>query len=114
MAFSEIELKRIDSIVGVFCRERVPVQLWEKLRLDYRIKGHDVVMFEVRPDWQDTRQKIETPVAKFKFVRTVDEWRLFWMRADLRWHRYDICPPSPDLNDLVQEVDRDIYGCFFG
>lgn len=40
MAFSELELKRIEQTVGEFCRKRSPVYLKDKLRLEYSVKGY--------------------------------------------------------------------------
>jgi len=51
MALSELELKQIDQVVGGFCRKRSPPHLKDKLRLEYSIKGQDVVIFERRPRW---------------------------------------------------------------
>ncbi|MEK6775907.1 MAG: DUF3024 domain-containing protein [bacterium] len=90
MAFSEIELKKIDKLVGGLCRERIPVHLKDQLSLEYRVKGHEVVVYERRPYWSDPNEITETPVAKMKFLRTTNEWRLYWMRRDLKWHGYDM------------------------
>ena len=114
MAFSELELMKIEKVVGTYCRDRVPAHHWDKLRMAYRVNGHDVVVFEVRPDWQDPTRTMEEPIAKFKFVRASGEWRLFWMRADLKWHKYEPFPASSRLEKLVEAVDQDRYCCFFG
>ncbi len=114
MAFSELELKKIDKLVGGMCQERIPAHIRNELELIYRVKGHDVTILEKRPDWQDPRITIEIPVAKLKYVRTKNEWRLYWQRRDLKWHCYDLSPSSRDLKELVEEVDNDPYCYFFG
>jgi|SRR5665648_45758 len=114
MAFSEIELKKIDNLVGAMCQKRIPAHIKNELDLIYRIKGHDVTLFEKRPDWCDPRKTMETPVAKLKYVRTKNEWRLYWQRRDLKWHAYDLLSSSHDLKELVDEIDVDPYCCFFG
>ena len=114
MAFAEIELARIERVVGVFCKRKVPPEIHDKLRLEYSVKRHDVEIFEVRPAWNNPDEEMQTPVAKTRFVRTANEWRLFWMRKDLRWHSYEPFPSSRDLRDIVATIDRDEYGCFFG
>lgn len=53
MAFSEIELKKIDNLVGTMCRDRIPAHIKNELELIYRTKGYDVTLFEKRPDWDD-------------------------------------------------------------
>ncbi|HET6494910.1 MAG TPA: hypothetical protein VFH61_06050 [Thermoleophilia bacterium] len=40
MAFSELELKRIEKLVGGLCWRRTHPELADQLRFDYAIKGH--------------------------------------------------------------------------
>lgn len=49
MAFSEIELKRIEKEVGGFCEKRSPIEIRDKLSFEYRIKAHDVIIYTKRP-----------------------------------------------------------------
>jgi hypothetical protein len=114
MAFSELELKRIEQTVGEFCRTRSPAQLKDKLRLEYSVKGHEVIVVERRPKWDNPKEWIESPVAKLRFIRSANKWRLYWRRADLKWHEYLGLSSSDRLSDLVQEVDADQLACFFG
>jgi hypothetical protein len=39
MAFNELDLKRIDKVVGVFCRRRTRPEWADELHLDYRVKA---------------------------------------------------------------------------
>lgn len=114
MPFSDLERKRIEQTVGEFCRTRSPARLKDKLRLEYCVKGHDVVIFERRPKWDDKTVWTESPVAKLKFIRSADKWRLYWRRADLKWHEYPGPSSSDRLDDLVREIDADPLACFFG
>ena len=114
MAFSELDLKRIDNCVGAFCRRRTRPDLADELRLDYVIEGHSVILFEERPDWREPAERMQRPFAKLRFVRTTGLWTLYWMRADLKWHAYQPAAPSTDLGALVDVVDRDEYCAFFG
>ena len=54
-------------------------------------------LFEIRPYWRDPTKKIENPVAKATFVRTTGTWRVFWQRADLKWHSYE---PAPQVGTV--------------
>jgi hypothetical protein len=36
------------------------------------------------------------------------------MRQDLKWHRYEPEPPSPDLATLVAVIEAEEFGAFFG
>jgi hypothetical protein len=115
MALSELELRRCGKALEQFMgRRRPPVHLREKVDLSYRIVGHSVEIFEVRPDWQDPSTTMETPVAKATFVRTRNRWRVFWMRRDLKWHGYEPNLEVSSLEAFLNVVDRDEFGCFFG
>ena len=84
------------------------------LDLGFRIKGQSVEIFEIRPMWQRPNEKIEEPVAKTTFIKTKKVWKIYWQRADLKWHRYDPHPEVGSLDEFLDIVDRDEYACFFG
>jgi hypothetical protein len=39
---------------------------------------------------------------------------LYWRDRNLRFHRYDQLQPSPGINDLLTEIDRDPIAIFWG
>lgn len=114
MAFNEFELKRIERSVGQLCLRRSPAHLTQQLRLEYQVKGHEVLIVERRPRWDNPEEWGESAIAKLKFIRTVKQWQLYWQRANLKWYGYELCFSSPDLGDLAREIDTDPHGCFFG
>jgi len=114
MAFSEIELKRIEKTVGAFCVARTPLHIKDQLSVEYSIKGHDVLIYEKRPHWRNPSEVMEEAVAKLKYVRTTNTWQLYWQRANLKWESYEPFPQSKDIGDLLKAVSADRYGCFFG
>ena len=84
------------------------------MSLEYRVNRHNVELFERRSRWDGKPGFTETPVAKFAFVRTSGKWRLFWMRANLKWMAYESESTNGDIAELASEVDADSWGCFFG
>ena len=114
MAFTEIEIQKITKLVGELCRKRSPEHIREDLRCEYKIQHQDVIIFEVRPRWDNPSEETWTPCAKLKFIRSKNHWRLFWQRADMKWHKYGPIDSSQNLAKLLTEVDTDMHGCFFG
>ncbi|MBT9439028.1 MAG: DUF3024 domain-containing protein [Desulfobacterales bacterium] len=114
MAFTEIEIHKINKFVGALCKKRSPGHIRDKLRYEYKIESQDVILFEIRPRWDEPNEQIRLPFAKLKFVRTQNIWKLFWQRADMKWHKYGPFESSRDLVELVAEIDADPHGCFFG
>jgi hypothetical protein len=64
--------------------------------------------------WRNPSKKIEEAVAKSTYVKTQGVWKVYWQRADLKWHRYDPMPEVDSLEEFLALVDRDEYACFFG
>lgn len=114
MAFSDIELKRIDKMVGGLCRQKTPQKYADKLKFEYRINGHDVLILEIRPRWDNPQEKTEMSVAKLKFNRTRNAWTLYWQRASGKWLAYQPAAQKSTLDDLIKQITDDNYGCFFG
>jgi hypothetical protein len=116
MAFSQLETARIKRLVGAFIVGRRPApHIRPKLDLGFRVAGQSVVIFEIRPVWRGKPGlKQEGPVAKATYVRTNDRWRIFWMRADLKWHRYEPASEVKTVEDFLAVVDKDTHACFWG
>ena len=114
MALSDIERARISKRLNAYCDERIPMHVRNKLRLGYRITGHDVFLFEERPAFRPSHKWRELPVAKFTYVRTRNVWRLFCQHRDLRWHTYQRLPTAAEFDILLREVDADPTQIFWG
>jgi hypothetical protein len=111
VAFNELELKRIDRTVGELCRRCSPPEHADELRTVHDVEGHTVSMYEERPPWRGEGEWTRMGVARFRYFRSRDEWQLYWMRQDLRWHLYSPKDEMPrDLPALVALVDADAKG----
>ena len=115
MAFSEFEIKRLQKIVGRYIeKNRPPEHLREQVDLSFKIKGQSVEIFEIRPIWNNPQEKMEEAVAKATYVKSRKLWKVYWQRADLKWHRYDPDPEVDSIEEFIEIVENDDYACFFG
>jgi hypothetical protein len=114
MTFSEVELRYIGNVVGNMCKRRSPPDRRHQLRTVHVVEGHDVTVYEERPSWDNPREWTATGIARFKYNRKLNVWKLYCMRADLKWHLYEPFLESIRIDRLVVEVDRDPHGAFFG
>jgi hypothetical protein len=115
MTLSEIETKIIEKAIAAFMeKRRPPISIRSKLDLGYRISGQSVELFEIRPRWDKPEIILEHDFAKTTYVRTQKAWKIFWMRADLKWHRYEPVPEVNSVEKFLEVVDQDEYSCFFG
>src|SRR5262245_33922032 len=108
MALNDIERKRIEKTVDAFVQKRRPAPyIRPKLDIGFRLAGQSVEIFEIRPRWKEPDVKVEHPVAKATFVRRQSRWKVFWMRADLKWHGYQPLPVVPSIEKFLDAVDKD-------
>lgn len=115
MALSEFETKRIEELASLCIEQlRPPEHIRQKVDISFRIQDQSVEIYEVRPQWQNPDRKIEVPIAKATYVKTTHTWKVFWQRADMKWHRYDVQSEVASLEDFFSIVKADEYGCFFG
>ena len=115
MALSEFDEALVEVVVGDFVKRRRPSEeIRDKVDLSFRIENQSVLIFEVRPVWDNPKQKQESPIAKATFVNSRREWKVYWQRADLKWHPYPTCPVVESLDRFVDLVERDENGCFWG
>ena len=115
MAFSEFEIKRVEKIVSQFIEKRRPApEIRNKLDLGYRLRDQSVEIFEIRPAWNNPDKIIESPLAKTTYIGTKNIWKVFWRRADMKWHSYDPKPHVNTIEEFLALVDQDKHACFFG
>jgi hypothetical protein len=115
MALSEFEQKKCEKEVRAFVeKRRPPPHIRDELDLGFRVNGQSAEIFEIRPLWRHPGEKIEEAVAKATYVKTQKVWKVYWQRADLKWHRYEPDPEVSSLQEFLALVDRDEYACFFG
>jgi hypothetical protein len=93
---------------------RPPVEIRNKLDLAYRIEGQSIMLYSIRPRWDNPAEIIEEPVAKDTFVTTQQAWKVYWMRADLKWHSFTPKPTVKSIKAFIKLVNEDKFGCFFG
>ncbi len=115
MAFSELELKRYDKITKQFIeKRRPPIDIRDQVDLGFRIKDYTIEIFEIRPLWNNPNKKIEESIAKTKYINKTNTWKVYWQRADLKWHSYEPHPETDSLNNFLKIIDEDEYSCFWG
>jgi hypothetical protein len=114
VAFSDSECEAIDKALAGFCERHSLPDIADQLRTTYDIDRLAVIVYEERPGWRGAGEWMRTPIARFRYVRRQDEWELYWMRADFKWHFYEPAGRVRRLSMLVRDVERDEYGCFFG
>lgn len=68
----------------------------------------------MRAQWDDPKKIIEGAIAKGTYEKIRKIWKLFWMRADLKWHSYPPFPESKSLEEILEVIEQDLHACFLG
>lgn len=97
-----------------YCERKVSAQLKDLIRLKFKVWGTHVTLIEARPHWNDPAEWSETKVAQFRYDPAENQWSLFCSDRNQKWLRYIDLDPSARLDDLLQEVDEDPMGIFWG
>ncbi len=115
MAFDGTKLSDIIDIMDAYITSiRPPEHIRPKLDFSYEIVDQSIILNEIRPQWSDPTKIISSGYARATYVNTKEIWKIFWMRADLKWHSYKPNPQVDSLEDFLAIVRKDEYGCFNG
>ena len=115
MALSELEIKRIEKTMAEYMARNQPTpHIRSQLDIGWRLTGQSLEIFQRRPAWDKPAEIRERSFVKTTFVRTTGQWKLFWVRQDLRWHGYEQALHHRTLDAVIAEIEADPYGCFGG
>jgi hypothetical protein len=72
---TEFETKKAEKAVLAFlAKRRPPPHIRPQLDIGYRISGQSVELFEIRPRWDRSDEKMEHAVAKATYVKSKEAW----------------------------------------
>jgi hypothetical protein len=93
---------------------RPPENIRHQLDLSYKIENQSIIVFEIRPRWDKPSETMECNIAKTTYVKSSNCWKVFWRRADLKWHPYTPQATVPSLTAFTQLITEDRLHCFWG
>lgn len=108
----ELDIARVRT----WCRQRVPDRLHDELRVECDVDGRRVTIYEARPPWQPDLgpEWTRSAVAQLRYTATSRAWTLYWRDRNLRWRAYRDLPAARPVGELLDEVERDPTGIFWG
>ncbi len=104
----------VDKKLTKYCEQKIPSNLREQIKIHYKVRGNSVTLFESRPYWHDPSKWSELKVAQFRFDPKDNTWTLYYADRNDKWHIYIDAPSSGKLDDLLEEVEEDPTGIFWG
>ena len=94
--------------------KRPPVEIRHQLDISYRIEEQSVIIFELRPRWNNPNEIMECNIAKASFIKSSNHWKIYWQRSDLKWHSYTPKPTIKTIEEFAAIVGEDSNACFWG
>ncbi len=93
---------------------RPPEDIRDELDLGYKIEDQSIILFDIRPRFDNPSIIMEYPFAKATFVKAKNEWKIFWLRASGKWDSYGPQPTVKKLKEFTEIVFEDKHFCFKG
>ena len=74
-----------------------------------------VTILERRPPWQPEYGPdwSRFPIARMRYTKSHNRWSMNRRHRNLTSHEYNLAVPTPDIRDLLHEVDRDPNNTFW-
>jgi hypothetical protein len=89
-------------------------EIRKQVDIGYSFDGKIVLLFEIRPRWDDPKKIQQIEFAKIRYYKSKKEWNLYWMRANEKWELYKPFPVSTHLGEIIEIIKKDTHGCFYG
>lgn len=113
MALTELEIRRTGKVMNDFVnRKRPPMHVRDQVDFKWKLEGQSVYLVEIRRLMDGELN--ERSFAKATWIRTQAVWKIYWQRADLKWHSYEPVAAAKSIQGFCDAVEADPYGCFWG
>lgn len=101
--------------VRAWADSKVPEHLRDEIRMEVDVGGRTLTIYECRPSWHpDMTEWTRTSVARLRYTKYLREWSLYWPDRNGEFHEYDLAEPSEEVKELLEEIDADPTGIFWG
>lgn len=104
----------IEVMENYISKVRPEPEIRDQLDISYEIDNQSIILNEIRPFWANPEEILISGYAKATFIKSTNLWKIFWKRADNKWHSYAPVPEVGKLTDFLKLVDEDKFGCFKG
>jgi len=103
--------KRIEKILSDYIDKKVPKDVRNQIKLNYKFRGNNVTLIEERPAFMSD-QWVEIDIAQFRLEQS--KWKVYWRDSKNKWHFVDDITPDEDFGKQLKIVDEDNRGMFWG
>ncbi|GAB3016736.1 DUF3024 domain-containing protein [Spirosoma pulveris] len=109
-----LTLDTIEVLENYIDKIRPSEALRDQIDIAYKIENQSIIIFESRPYLHEPDKRFESAVAKATFVKSRNQWKVFWKRSSLTWQIYAPQPFVNTIDQFVALVEQDEQYCFWG
>lgn len=110
--FDPFTKKRLSKLLDQYIENKLPKHVRDQLRLNYKMRGSTVTLFEERPAYK-SEEWVQINVAQFRQDKDL-LWKVYWQDSKDKWHWVEDIEPDTDFEKQLQQVDQDQRGMFWG
>jgi len=111
-----MDIEDIKSKIEFYVESKRPkdAEMRKKIDIGYTFQDNELEIFEASPRWDNPVMIQRRGVAKAKYIKSRNLWKIYWLRASLKWNAYEPCPQVETLPEFFKILDEDKYHCFWG
>ena len=102
-----------ENALDEFCAAHSSAAGADPLRYGYSFENSAALLLQQRPGFVKPDEWVSVPVAKFRYSQARDEWSLYWIDANAKWHRVSNAKTAKDIRVLLEAVVTDSLGVFW-
>ena len=98
--------------VAAYCEQRST----DDYRIEHTVRGASITLLERRPPWNPAYGSdwSSLKVAQVRYDERARCWRLYSHDSSDRWHPYEFARPATDVAALLDAIEEDRTGIFWG
>jgi hypothetical protein len=98
--------------VAAYCEDRST----DDYRIEHTVRGASITIVERRPPWNPDfgPEWSSLKVAQLRYDDRARRWQLYTAGSDDRWHAYEFAAPAADVASLLDVIEQDSTGIFWG
>jgi Protein of unknown function (DUF3024) len=104
------------ALVTTYCATKIPSEHDSEIRIEYRVRGNTITIYECRPPWREDLGPDWTSlrVCTFQWDPKTRLWTLHARDRNERRLDYPYLDPAPSVMPLLRELEKDPTGIFWG
>jgi len=98
------------------CDSHAPEHARDQVRLEFVVRGNSITLVELRAPWRPDygAEWSSLKIAQLRYDAEADTWSLYCRDRNERWFPYTEAHAHREVGPLLEAVDADPTGIFWG